>query len=45
MHQTTYGETHKVRIYEADKVRDFLEKISILIEDKSLENCIYENKK
>ncbi len=45
MHQTTYGETHKVRIYDSDRIKEFLEKNNKALQDLNLENCIYQNKK
>ena len=45
MHQTTFGETHKVNIYEADNVKEFLEKCRKSFLESNLETCIYENKK
>jgi len=46
MHQTTYGETHKVKIYQKDSVGDFLrEEKDIFDRVKSQKNCLYPNKK
>lgn len=46
MHQTTYGETHKIEIFNKSNVASFLEKerstFDIYQESK---NCIYQNKK
>ncbi len=45
MHQITYGATHKVKIYDSNHVKTFLEKNSKLAKESSLDNCIYQNKK
>ena len=46
MHQTTYGETHKVKIYQKDSVENFLKEEKKQFDNiKNFKNCLYPNKK
>ena len=44
MHQTTYGETHKVDLYSRSHIDDFIDREEKLYNSNQLKDCLYQSK-
>ena len=45
MHQTIFGETHKVVVHDRKEIKDFIESIKEEYSNTLLKNCLYQDKK
>ena len=44
MHQSTYGETHKVDLYSRSHIDDFIDREEKLYNSNQLKDCLYQSK-